>query len=79
MDNIIHLIILRGYEKKLLAMIKQLGLPTIFVTFTFVERLWDPLIKILYTLHASTLNFSNKIYDLQYVRIVELIPNDFVT
>jgi hypothetical protein len=61
MDNIIHLIILRGYEKKLLAMVRQLGLPTIFVTFTFVERLWDPLIKILDTLHASTLNFSNKI------------------
>jgi hypothetical protein len=41
-------------------MIRQLGPPTFFVTFTFVERLWDPLIKVLHTLHALRLNLSNK-------------------
>jgi hypothetical protein len=42
-------------------MIQQLGPPTFFVTFTSTERLWDPLIKDLHTLHASKLNLPNKI------------------
>jgi hypothetical protein len=46
-------------------MIKQLGPPTCFVTFIFTKRLWDPFIKVLYTLHASRLNLPNKIKDLQ--------------
>jgi hypothetical protein len=45
-------------------MIQQLGLPTIFVTFTFAKKLWDLLIKTLHTLHASRLNLPNKIEDL---------------
>jgi hypothetical protein len=45
-------------------MTRQLNLPTFFVTFTYVERLWGPLIKSLHTLHASRLNFLNKIKDL---------------
>jgi hypothetical protein len=50
-------------QKNLFAMIQQLGPPTFFVTFTFTKRLWDPLIKALHTLHASRLNFPNKIKD----------------
>jgi hypothetical protein len=53
-------------------MIQQLGLTTFFVTFTFIDRLWDPLINTLHTLHASKLNLSNKIKDLQFVHIAKL-------
>ncbi len=48
-------------QKKLFAMIRQLHLSTLFVTFTLVERLWDPFMKALHTLHASRLNIPNKI------------------
>jgi hypothetical protein len=51
-------------------MIQQLGPPPLFVTFTFAERLWDPFIKTLHTLHASKLNLPNKIEDLQSIHIV---------
>jgi len=44
-------------------MIQQLGPPT-FLSFTFDERLWDPLIKVLHTLHVSKLNLLNKIKNL---------------
>jgi hypothetical protein len=57
-------------------MIKQLGPPTFFVTFTYIKRLWDPFIKALHTLHASKLNFPNKIKDLQSLHIVKLIWSD---
>jgi len=53
--------------------IQQLDPPTFFVTFTSIERLWDPLIKALHTLHASKLNFLNKIEDLLSIHIAELI------
>ncbi len=49
--------------KKLFAMIWQLNLSTLFVTFTLVERLWDPFMKALNTLHASRLNLPNKLED----------------
>jgi hypothetical protein len=58
-------------RKKLFIMIKQLGLPTFFVIFTFVERLWDLFIKALHTLYVSRLNLSNKIEDLQSFHIIE--------
>jgi hypothetical protein len=45
-------------------MIRQLGPQTFFVIFTYVERLWDRLIKTLHTLHILKLNFLNKIEDL---------------
>jgi hypothetical protein len=41
---VIHLIILKGYEKKLFIMIRQLDSLTFFVTFTYVEKLQDSLI-----------------------------------
>jgi hypothetical protein len=44
-----------------------------FVTFTFPIKLWDSFIKILHTIHVSRLNLLNKIEDLQYIHIVELI------
>jgi len=47
-------------------------LPTFFVTFTFVEKLWDFLTKVLHTLFVSK-NLSNKIKDLQFVYIEKLI------
>jgi len=54
-------------------MIQQLGPLAFSVIFTFVERLWDPLLKVLHTLHASKLNLRNKIEYLQFVHILELI------
>jgi hypothetical protein len=60
-------------------MIQQLGLPTFFVTFTSAERLWDPFIEVLHTLHASRLNLPNKIENLQFVHITELIRIDLIT
>ncbi len=65
--------------KTLFAMIRQLGPSTFFVIFTFVKRLWDLLIKTLHTLHASRLNLQNKIKDLQFVHIAELIWIDPIT
>jgi len=43
------------------------------ITFTFANRLWDPLIKVLHILHVSKLNLPNKIEDFQSIHIVELI------
>jgi hypothetical protein len=54
-------------------MVRQFGLPTFSVTFTFVERLWDLFIKALHTLHASRLNLPNKIEDFQFVHRTKLI------
>jgi hypothetical protein len=48
-------------QKKLFIIIKQLGLSTFFIIFTFIERLWDLFIKTLHTLHALRLNLPNKI------------------
>ncbi len=52
-------------QKNLFAMIRQLGSPMFFVTFSSTKRLWDHFIKALHMLHALRLNFSNKIKDLQ--------------
>jgi len=41
------------------AMIRQIGPPTFFATFTFAKRLWNPFIKTLHTLHAKKLNLIN--------------------
>jgi hypothetical protein len=54
-------------------MIRQLGLPTFFITFTSTKRLWDSFIKVLHTLHVSRLNLPNKIEDLQSIHIAEFI------
>ncbi len=64
---VIHLIIFEKLRKKLFAMIRQLGLPTFFVTFTYTKRLWDPFIKALHTIHASRLNLPNKIEDYLFI------------
>jgi hypothetical protein len=56
-------------RKKLFAMIRQFGLPRFFVIFTSTKILWDPFIKAFHTLHASKLNLSNKLKDLQSVHI----------
>jgi hypothetical protein len=60
-------------------MIRQFDLPTFFVILTYAQRLWDPFNKTLHTLHALRLNFSNKIEDLQFVYIIELIQIDPIT
>jgi hypothetical protein len=54
-------------------MIQKFGPPTFFITFTSTKRLWDLFVKALQTLHATRLNFLNKIEDFQYVHIIELI------
>jgi hypothetical protein len=48
-------------------MIRQLGLPTFFVTFTYTKRLWDPFIKALHTVHALRLNLPNQIEDYLFI------------
>ncbi len=60
-------------------MIRQIGLPTFFVTFTSAERLWDPLITTLHTLHAKKLNVPNTIENLQFIHIIKLIHNNPIT
>ncbi len=50
-------------QKKLVIMIYQFGPLLFFVTFTSIEKLRDPFIKTLHTLHASRLNLPNKIED----------------
>ncbi len=44
---------LKDSWKNLFFMIKKFDPSTFFVTFTFLERLWEPSIKTLYTLHAK--------------------------
>jgi hypothetical protein len=58
---------------------KKISLPTFFIIFTSIERLWDPLIKALWTLHAKKLNLVNKIENLQSIHIIKLICNDPIT
>jgi hypothetical protein len=58
---------------------RQFGLPMFFFTFTSTKRIWDPLIKVLHTIHALRLNLLNKIEDLQSIHIIELIQIDLVT
>jgi hypothetical protein len=70
---------LENLQKTLFTMIKQIGPPTIFVTFTFAKIFWDPLIKALHTLHAKKLNLPNKIEDLQSINISQMINNDPIT
>jgi hypothetical protein len=53
-------------------MIKCFDPSTFFVTFTFLEKLWKPSIKALYTLHAKKLNLLNKIKHLQSIHITIL-------
>jgi hypothetical protein len=60
-------------------MIKQLGPITFFITFISIERLCDPFIKVLHTLHVLRLNLPNKIKDLQLFHITKLIQSDPVT
>jgi len=60
-------------------MIKQLDLPTFFITFTFVKRLGEPIIKALYTFHVKKLNLSNKMKHLEYVHIKNLIHKNSIT
>jgi hypothetical protein len=59
-------------------MIKQLDLPTFFITFTFVKRLGEPIIKALYTFHVKKLNLSNKMKHLEYVHIKNLIHKNSI-
>jgi len=47
-------------SKKIFVMIQQLRPPMFFIIFTSTKRLWDLLIKVLHTLHASKLNLPNK-------------------
>jgi hypothetical protein len=44
---------LQQNKKTICAMIRQLGLPTFFITFTSVEKCWDPLVAIVYDLHRN--------------------------
>jgi hypothetical protein len=57
-------------------MIQQLDPSMFFVTFTYVGRLWDPLIKALHTLNVSRLNLPNEIKYLQFFYIIEMIQID---
>ncbi len=50
-------------------MIQQLGPPMFFITFTYVERLCDPFIKTLHTLHVLRLNFPNRLPIYSYSKI----------
>jgi hypothetical protein len=70
---------LEGLRKNLFAMIRQLGPPTFFVTLTSAEKLWEPLIKALHSLHSKRLNMLDNFEDLQPTHIAELICTDPIT
>jgi hypothetical protein len=63
----------------LFAMIQQRGPSTFFVTFTSIEIMWDPFIKVFHTLHATRLNLPNKIEDLQSFHITKLVQTNVFT
>ncbi len=57
-------------QKNLFTMMKQFGLPTLFVTFTSIKRLWYPLLRTLHTsLHVLGLSLLNKIKDIYSLHI----------
>jgi hypothetical protein len=60
-------------------MIGKIDPSTIFFTFTSIERLWDPFIKVLHTLHGSKLNLPHKIKNLQFIHKTKLIWINLVT
>ena len=41
-------------------MIRQLGPPTFFITFTSVDHLWDPLCNALQTFHSKHMKKTNE-------------------
>jgi hypothetical protein len=45
--------------------------PTFFVTFTFVKRLWDPLIKTLCVLYSQHLHLPANMKHFKFIHIVE--------
>jgi hypothetical protein len=60
-------------------MIKQLDLLTFLITFTFIKKLGELVIKALYTLHVKKLNLSNKMKHLEHVHIKKLIHINPIT
>ena len=54
-------------------MIRQLGPPTFFVTLISIEKLWQPLIKALHSLHFKRLNLPENFDQLQSFRAAQLI------
>jgi hypothetical protein len=44
---------LQQNKKTIFAMIRQLGPPTFFITFTSVENCWDPLVVVVFDLHKN--------------------------
>ena len=44
---------LQQNKKTIFAMIRQLGLPTFFITFTSAEHCWDPLVVVMSDLHRN--------------------------
>jgi hypothetical protein len=60
-------------------MIRQLDPLTFLITFTFVKRLGQPIVKALYTLHVKKLNLLNKMKHLEHVHIKKLIHINPIT
>ncbi len=66
-------------RKNVFAMIRQLGPPTFFVTFTSAESKWPPLLKCLYDLNYKKLALNVSFDKLESKHIVDLIRCDLVT
>jgi len=63
-------------RKDVFVMIRQLGPPTFFVTFTSVESKWLPLLKCLYDLNSKKLGLSIPYDKLKPKDVVDLIQCD---
>jgi hypothetical protein len=60
-------------------MIRQLGPPTFFVTFTSVESKWLPLLKCLYDLNSKKIRFNIPFGKLEPKHVTDLIQCDLIT
>jgi len=65
-------------QKHIFAMIRQLGPPTFFVTFTSAEHLWTPLVQTLTKLHSNR-NKEKHIETIEECNIDYLVRKDPVT
>jgi hypothetical protein len=68
-----HLIILKSYKKHYLEWFDNLVLQCFLSLSHLLEKLWDPFVKVLHTLHAPRLSFPNKIENFQDVHITKWI------
>ena len=56
----------KRFQLEVLAMIKQLGLPTFFITFSCADLQWHELIEIIYMLNEGDILTDDDIHSMNY-------------